>query len=193
MIVYFRNLNAKILILLLSIMTCVSCNKGILFFYGIKQPNPKTEKQIRKAIKKYNLNNYEHITMNNTGLDSLLRVYKSPNFVILFNENGYRIDLIESKNCISKYEELISSTINSSSNVTYVDSIHQLKDFWTNIISLDGNSLVYPQNGKYITFVSWATYIGRFNKTHSKFISDLIFHSVKDSFKVYYLNMDFKK
>lgn len=163
--------------------------------YGIERhPKPKTEKQIRKAIEKYNFSERPNYALTKEGYQIFLHKLKNPNKVYIFNSEDRSINLkknidcsINSTNLIAHFQDSSYTLLNDSFTITY------LKKYMTN---LDGSPLVIDDTSKrYTAIITWMKAAGRLNKESSAdYYQSISEVNRKDgNVNIYFLNLDSRK
>lgn len=174
---------------MLFIALNIQCNAPYRILFGIKNPNKAvSKKQIGKAIRKYKLNDFEHLYANDSIKSIFYTNHLSVNSVVVFDDNGNHIKLKNETYCSNDYTTL-TEVYNDSSYVEIDSSIiwQKIAKFSKSLHTVTNDSINFSKSTHTI-ILTWARYAGILNKINSKLWSvNLKSHK---GVKVYYLNID---
>ena len=166
---YFNNctLNKKGILQITFIcflLLFTSCQFIALKVYNVKKPDYVSEKRIRKAIDKYELNYFEHYALDEKGFIYLYQNHAWRNDVIIYYPNG------KSKSLINDVQTCDAEVMDFLPNYTiYGDTLSTqfiaLDSIVGEIRNLDGSpSNLDFSTYDYVIMIQWASFWGRVNR-----------------------------
>jgi hypothetical protein len=182
----------KKLYLILILLILVSCQSIFKIAYGIKNPKPKSEKQIKYGINKFKLNNIEnHYSVNVNGLVHFSNKNDGLIDILFFNCNGREILPKDSllKKCNGKQEQWLKYI--GDSNLFYENYDYTLDSLNKYVYSLSGNTSAISKK-KYTIVFFWASYAGKLNKAIPKWVNELHKNDIRDEIALNAINMDIR-
>lgn len=179
------------LILLCAFVMLTSCQRIILTFYGIKQPNIEQRRTIVKKAHKLGLDTTNIVTLNSS---DFLSEFKGKGFpdCDIYDKNGRYIEYRETdSSCNAGLFQFIPDL---RTDKEYKQPEHaDLATVWKKLRDMNGNQLESPEPADFYVLMYWTVWIGRLNKDHVKVWEDLARNNTHCKVKVVKVNLDFQE
>jgi hypothetical protein len=143
-----------------------SCNKILLYSYGIRNPKIENQKSIFKYLKNNKLSTDNNFCLKDTTTFNkfILQGISAPE-IRFYDHNGYLMIYRDDKRCNGQNDSLI--TFLDPKNVVKIDSSENIHSYLAQLKMLDGKD-INPEDFKnydYYLITYWAKWIGKVNKT----------------------------
>jgi len=178
----------KALLLLASLLTFASCNKLMLRFYNIKDPEVETRKTIVKSATRYRLDTSNIVTVNSADFLHVMKGKAIPDAAI-YDKSGKYIEYRKTDtSCNAGLFEFIpslnlSGTYNQPGGATLDEELEKCRD-------LNSNTLAPRETADFYVLIYWTVWTGKLNKDHVKVWEDLAKNNKNCNVKVIKVNLD---
>jgi hypothetical protein len=163
-----------------------------MIVYGIKQPRVKNEKSIMRSAKKYGFDGGENYSLSPKGW--IVGAVKSEpiNDVLIYDKDGYRVLPLDTVTCSSQNTDLLG--FYQDSTRVKKDSLDQWESYKKNIVHLDGTTAAFDDEYDYTVVLTWASFVGRLNKTMTKERSEYLKQNQPEGYNIrlLYINKDIR-
>jgi hypothetical protein len=190
--------NARYLVIIVSTTfalsaSLASCNLALRTIYGIStKVTYKEPSDLAAFIVKHKYDNNNQYYVDPSGLKKLLAMSESPNSLFVFSEKGQWLKIDTSKKyCSGTYTNHFARIFNQNASMMIDSSI--VLDTILNHCFPIMRSTVKETKPKYYVILTWASFMGRFNKTnYQKWSQELLLIQRKYELEIINISLDFK-
>ena len=196
-----KNTRTHLLIILPLLLSLTACQPMVKIIFGIKQPKPKSEKQLEHQIKKRNLKHAENYSLGS--INDFMKVLADDGYrnlegndVFSFNNKGQFLLFIDTlnKSCIPLDHHWINNLSDTALYQPLSEDTLNFRKFSNLFHTLDNTPVqrILNPNADYTLIVLWASFVGRWNNQVFRRLEGL--DTLRNiNVDIIYLNYDLKK